>query len=142
MMFGKKRQKPEAFGEHLKGLLCGSVIRLEKNEASWSVLFAEKRVIVTDIWRLIGSKGIVVTDEDHGHQFGLPSPVDAESQANKALADHRITDVDFDQRTGDLALHIEGGLTLQILTTSMAYEIWTMYEGGETVAAVGNGGVR
>lgn len=141
-MFGRKQARSEAFGRELVALLGGLPMRLNKNEASWTIRLGERHAINTYTWRLIGKKSIVVTDEDHGHQFGLPAPVDAEAEANEVLAGYTVSDVKFDVVTGDLAIEMGYALTLQILVTSKAYEVWTLYQDGEFYAAVGNEGLR
>lgn len=92
-------------------------------------------------WRLVGSKSIIVSSEDDGHQFGLPAQVDAETLANQALSDKLVDHAILDVRTGDCEINVGGFLSMQILTSSMGYESWQMYKDGEFIAAVGNGGL-
>jgi hypothetical protein len=65
--------------------LVGQTLRsVEKKDYSWFFVFADDISIVTEsTWRLLSEDGIIVTSEDHGHQFGLPAPVDA---AERVLA--------------------------------------------------------
>lgn len=141
-MFGKKRSSSEAFGHEVDSLLRGLAVRLSRNEDNWSIQFGEHYALSTDSWRLLGAKSIIVTSEDHGHQFGLPAPVDAELRANDALVGYQVSGFELDTRTGDTSVRIGEALVLQIVTWSMAYETWQLYREGEFVAAIGSEGLR
>ena len=55
---------------------------VEKKDYSWFFTFDDGGSIATEsFWRLITIEGVAVTSEDHGHQFGLPAPVDAANLA-------------------------------------------------------------
>jgi len=59
--------------------------------------------------RFVGDDGAFITTEDHGQQFGLPEPVDAEAEISKRLLGKIITAVELQLDTGDLMLFIEDG---------------------------------
>ncbi len=142
-MFGLKKSRSVAFADELRSLLVGLKVQLQRHESSWSIKVGDSLLINTMmLWRLKGSRRIIVTAEDDGHQFGLPSPVDAEVTANEALIDYEVVGVEFDEVTGDVSIRVGDALTLQIITTSMGYETWTLYQNGEFYAAVGNEGLR
>ncbi|MEL6737648.1 MAG: hypothetical protein AAFO28_01860 [Pseudomonadota bacterium] len=141
-MFGEKRSTSETFGHEVDGLLRGSTVRVSENEGNWSIQFGDQYALSTLAWRLLGAKSIIVTSEDHGHQFGLPTPVNAELRANDALGGYHVTGFELDPRTGDASVQIGEALVLQIVTWSMAYETWQLYRDGEFFAAVGNEGLR
>ncbi|MEM7780841.1 MAG: hypothetical protein AAF697_10655 [Pseudomonadota bacterium] len=142
-MFDSKVSKSKAYAGEIKGLLVGNPIRLNRGlEGNWSFDIGERFVVRTDIWRLVGAKRIIVTSEDDGHQFGLPAPLDAEAEANKALSDYKVSDVDLDIGTGDLAIHVGDALKLQVWTTSSGYESWQLYRDNEFFGAIGSEGLR
>lgn len=137
-----KQSQSEAYAKELVSLLVKQPVMMRRTEVKWFISIGARFVIATDSWRLIGSKSIITTSEDDGHQFGLPAPVDAEARANEALADNRIAAVEMDVRTGDCTLRFGNGLSLQILTWSSGYETWQLYRDGEFFGAVGNEGLR
>ena len=98
--------------------------------------------IHTLVWRLIGDNHIVVTSDDHRHQFGLPQPVDAARKFNDALANRRVVDVDVDSKTGDLRI-LFSDFKLEIITHSMGYETWTIgrKDSFDTLFVGANGGI-
>ena len=97
-------------------------------------------------WRLIAEGRIVLSDGDDGEQFGLPAPVDALTEARKVLDDKTVATVTAAEVTGDLEITFDGGVVLQLLSTSSGYEAWnatvaTPAGGTVTVVAVGGGGL-
>jgi hypothetical protein len=140
-LFGKQSQS-EAYATELTSLLVGQPVVMRRGEGQWSIAIGKGYVMATNSWRLIGAKSIIVTSEDDGHQFGLPSPVDAETKATGALAGASIAAVEMDTRTGDCSLKFTNGLVLEILTWSSGYETWQLYRDGEFFGAVGNEGLR
>ena len=140
-IFGKQSQS-EAFAKDLAGHLVGQPVMMRQCEGQWSISIGTSFVLVTSGWRLIGAKSIIVTSEDDGHQFDLPSPVAAEVKANEVLADKWIAAVEMDARTGDCALRFADALCLEILTWSSGYETWQLYRDGEFFGAIGNEGLR
>lgn len=77
-------------------------------------------------------------NEDHGHQFGLPEPVDAEAEISKRLLGKIITAVELQLDTGDLMLRMEDG-RLEIRCSSGGYENWQL-NGPNGLVIVGYGG--
>lgn len=138
-----RQSSTETFTKELRSLLVGLPVQVSKSDdLQWSLKMSSEFVITTLTWRLVGAKRIIVTNEDHGHQFGLPAPVDAEVEANTALEGCSISSVHVDGKTGDLSIQVGDALTLQILSSSCGYEIWQVYRDGEFFGAVGSGGLR
>ena len=53
---------------------------------SWRFEFGDGTVLRVDtLWRVVTGE-VAVTSADHGHQFGLPEPVDAGVRAEAGLA--------------------------------------------------------
>lgn len=140
-LFGKQTQT-EAYAKELTSLSAGNPVSMRRGEAQWSIVIGTRMVLTTSSWRLVGAKSIIVTSDDDGHQFGFPSPVDAEAKANEALLEAKVAGVEIDKRTGDCSLHFSEALSLQVLTWSLGYETWQLYRDGEFFGAVGNEGLR
>lgn len=113
---------------------------MEKADLSWFLTFDDGSSIGTEgAWRLVTPAGVAVTSEDHGHQFGLPAPVDAGCVAKAALGDKIVERYALDERTGDLALHLGGDTTIEFLTLSSGYEGWRTVHGNQEVICMGGG---
>ena len=90
-------------------------------------------------WRLLNPEAVVVTDEDHGHPFGLKEPVDAASLVRDSLGDAKVTAVAFRSPANDLLLSFSNGWTLEVLVGSLGYENWHVHgpDSSHTFAAGG-----
>jgi hypothetical protein len=121
----------------LIGRRCDAVHR---DEFSWNFVFDAGAVTTPFLWRLIEADRIRVTSEDHGHQFGLPAPVDARQEAESSLRSPAIESARVRADTGDLILDFAGGLVLEFLQTSGGYEAWHLISpDGQSVVATGGG---
>jgi uncharacterized protein DUF6188 len=121
----------------LVGRRCDAVHR---DEFSWSFVFDAGAVTTPSLWRLIESGRIRVTSEDHGHQFGLPAPLDARHDAESALRSRAIESAKIRANTGDLILEFAGDLVLELLQTSSGYEAWHLISpDGQSIVATGGG---
>ena len=110
--------------EWMVGSSISDIVFLEPH--SWRLLLSKggKCSMDAGIWRLSTREGIVACAEDHGHPFGLPQPVDVRELALTALGQARVTSATVGEFAPDLVLRFEGGLVLELLTTSFAYECW------------------
>ena len=121
----------------LVGRQCSAVHR---EEFSWIFVFDAGAVTTPMLWRLIESGRIRVTSEDHGHQFGLPAPVDARKEAESILLSRVIELATVRADTGDLILEFSDDLVLELLQTSGGYEAWHLISPeGQNVVATGGG---
>jgi hypothetical protein len=60
----------------------------------WSFAFGpEAGIGVECLWRIVEHGKVVLTGEDHGHQFGLPAPVDAVAKSTELLAGRHVSAV-------------------------------------------------
>ena len=111
-----------------------------KQDYTWSFTFSDGGWIVTESgWRLVATDGIAVTSKDHGHVFGLASPVDAGAQVHLAVGAKKIEAVQVADRTSDLILVFEEGVSLEFLNLSCGYESWRAQHGSEEVICMGGG---
>ncbi len=115
------------------------VNEVEKKDYSWFFRLDDGSSIATESpWRLITADGIAVTSEDHGHQFGLPAPVDAAQVVKACIQDKTVERFELDDRTGDLCLHF-GMTAIQFVTLSAGYEGWRTGHGDQQVICMGGG---
>jgi hypothetical protein len=108
--------------------------------ASWSFGFGggtEDRAECP--WRLILAGHIVLSSEDHGHQYGLPNPVDAGTQFRSLLSGRKIQAAEVRKDTRDIVIWFESGERLEIVPLSSGYESWqiTAPDGSHTIAQGG-----
>jgi hypothetical protein len=119
-----------------------SLTHLEKKDFTWFFVFGEQGAVHTEsAWRLICKDRVSVTSEDHGHQFGLPAPVDAGKVVFDAIDGEKITNVQLDHLTGDLSIDFGGDLRLQFITLSGGFEGWRLVHGPQQIICLGGGGL-
>ncbi|HEV7353037.1 MAG TPA: hypothetical protein VGN74_07925 [Brevundimonas sp.] len=127
----------------LEAAVVGRTCRLERRAADWVFHLGEAVSLAVGChWRIVSAEGIVLTDGDDGHRFGLPAPVDAEARANASFAGATVASAAVDRVTADFQLRLSNGLHLDLLNNSSGYEGW---EGrfrlaGEAVALIAMGG--
>jgi len=113
---------------------------IEKKDYSWFFKFASDISVVTESpWRLIYENRIVVTSEDHGHQFGLPEPVDAALVAVSKIAGHTVEAAVISECSGDLTIEFSGRAQLELLQMSGGYESWRLIVGNSETICMGGG---
>jgi len=94
------------------------------------------------LWRIVEHGRVGLTSDDHGHQFGLPAPVDAVARSTDVLSGHRVTAVQLRPFTADLVIEFTDDLRLEIIPTSSGYEAWQLRAAtGMSYIAVGGGEV-
>jgi len=114
-----------------------------KQDYTWFFFFDGGGSITTEsTWRLVTAEGIKVTSEDHGHQFALPSPLDAVDVIRKAIGQQTIEQYRLDPRTGDLSLVFDNSTELQFLNLSLGYESWHIVHGAQEIICLGGGRVH
>jgi hypothetical protein len=103
--------------------------------------FGAGALAVDCLWRLIERGRLRLTSEDHGHQYGLPAPLDAYVEAEVILRGRQVTAWRFRDGTADLILEFEGDVQLEVIATSSGYEPWNLAAPGVHVIALGGGGL-
>jgi hypothetical protein len=88
--------------------------------------------------RYVGKAGDFVSSLDHKHQFGLPSPYDAEQTIRGKIEGKVIKRVGLTPTTGDLTLNFDDG-RIEIICTSAGYEAYQLC-GPDNLIMVGRGG--
>jgi hypothetical protein len=126
----------------VKALIGNSLRSVEKRDYSWFFVFSDEFTVVTEApWRFITHDGIYVTSEDHGHQFGLPEPVDAAHRVMIRAATQVVTAALINPLTGDLTFHLGEQTRLEFLQMSCGYEAWRLYHGGTETICTGGGAI-
>ena len=81
----------------------------------WCFRLGEGGEIRTDsVWRIVDGGRIVLSSEDHGHQYGLPAPIDAEAVCRSLIANVRISRAEVREETRDIVIVFESGARLEI----------------------------
>ena len=115
---------------------------IQKKDYSWFFVFTDDLSISTESsWRFINAGRIVVTSDDHGHQFGLPDPVDAAESVCSVLQESEISSARIDETTGDLFVVFSNAAYLQFLQMSSGYESWRLCVQGDEFICLGGGEV-
>jgi hypothetical protein len=118
-----------------------SITEVEKKDYTWFFRFDDGTVIATeDSWRLIANGRIAITSEDHGHPFGLDSPVDAAGVVKKETIGKTVNRTEVDKNTGDLTLFMESTF-LAFLCLSAGYEAWRITHNDLEFICTGGGKV-
>jgi Family of unknown function (DUF6188) len=106
-----------------------AIIEVSLMEPSlWRFRFSDSEGITVEcLWRIIRRGHLTRTSSDHGHQFGLPAPVDAAAEAAEAIVGRTVRAVDLRPDSGDLQLRLEGDLALEIIPDFTGYEAWQVY---------------
>jgi len=119
-------------------ILLGRILeRVVKQEYAWEFTFSGGLMFRVDcLWRMLESGRIARTSEDHGHQFGLPEPVDCICELRQLL-DKTVTAASVRAGTVDVSLGF-GDQVLEIIATSAGYEAWVL--SGQNVIVVGQPG--
>jgi hypothetical protein len=96
--------------------MVGRYVTVTFSEPSfWSFDFGDSLGVRVECpWRLLGHGCITVSGLDHGHQYGLPAPIDAAIRATSSLAGSAVTHVQIRKGTADIVIDFEGDLRLEI----------------------------
>jgi hypothetical protein len=125
----------------LRWMIGRSITEVEKKDYTWFFRFDDGTVIGTeDSWRLIVNAKIAITSEDHGHQFGHDTPVDAAGVVIAETNGKTVNRTVVDNTTGDLTLFLKSTF-LTFLCLSSGYEAWRITHGDLEFICMGGGKV-
>ena len=102
--------------------------------------FSKVTVGVECLWRIVTRGRVALTSEDHGHQFGLPAPVDAVARCTELFSTRHVSAVTLREDTADLAIEFTDDLRLEVIPTSAGYESWRLHDPSGTSYFVQGGG--
>jgi hypothetical protein len=119
----------------------GSLFRsAEFDGFNWNFFFEDDIYIgVSGFWRLLKDGEISLVSLDHGHQFGLPKPVDLVKWVNEKCRGQRLTELKVNDGSGDLHATMTGGLMLEIFIASTGYETYQFSFAGKSYIGTGGG---
>ena len=116
-------------------------VSYDSNADSWTFVFSDNiYASSTGFWRLLKDASIHAVSFDHGHQFGLPEPVDLIARMTGELTGKRLIGIHVDKDTGDLTLTLTDSLVLQIYTASTGYETYDFQVDNKRYIGLGGGG--
>lgn len=107
------------------GWLVGRVLSgVERHgPCTWRFEFGPEAEVRSECpWRVI-REGIVLSNEDHGHRYGLPAPVDAEAEC-RSLIGATVFSAQVREGSRDLVIGFGPGLRLELVPLSSGYESW------------------
>ena len=143
MMGAADREQANKRFARCLGQPCTTVTR---HEYSWTFEFGVAGVLTAECpWRIIAAGRIALTDTDDRQQFGLPAPIDAETEARTLLVGRQISSVVVADTTADLEIRFDDGTSLELFNCSSGYEGWQAVvrdgEGNISIIALGGGGI-
>ena len=108
---------------------------------TWRFVFGDDaRVHAGCPWRVVRDGGIVLSSEDHGHNYGLPAPVDAEAECRALIAGGMVRAAEIRADTRDIAIGFASGTRLEVIPLSAGYESWQVAGPGRRVVIAQGGG--
>ena len=117
-----------------------TLVQLEYRDYTWFFRFSMNYQVATESpWRYIANGHIQASSEDHGHQFGRSTPVDAIEAVKFMIGTERISGTDINADTGDLTLHFTHGSFLQFIQMSSGYESWRLQINNKEYVCTGGG---
>lgn len=131
----------------VKGRFLIAVQFNEESEARWRFNFGpEAELNVECPWRVMSEGKNVFGGCDHGHQLGLPAPVDGEERTLEALGHYPVERIVVHAESADLTIWFAGNQRLEVFNNSCGYEGWNLHgpkgfhivaQGGGTLAVWG-----
>ena len=108
-------------------------VSFDSNASRWKFVFSDNIFVNAEgFWRLLKDKSIHAVSLAHGHQFGLPEPVNLTTLVTKELTGKKLTRIHVDKNSGDLTLSLSDNIELHIFTTSTVYETYNFTIGKKT----------
>jgi len=110
----------------LSWLIGDRLVRAERNDAqAWWLYFESGATLFIEcLWRKLEKGVLISTSEDHGQQFGLPTPFDSIAVLED-LSPLSVLTVNVREGTADISLHFGEHICLEIISDSGGYEPWS-----------------
>lgn len=110
---------------------------------SWVIIFSnDVSVSITALWRLLKDERIKLISADHGHTFGLPKPVDVNTELTTCLTGKKLTSIIIMQNTADMVLVFTDGFKIVIFISSGGYESYNLRVGRKQYIGMGMGDIE
>lgn len=115
-------------------------VTFDKYADSWYIVFTDKIAFnVSAFWRLLNDKQIQLVSLDHGHQFGLPKPLELCELLTEALTGKSLLEIKVKQNTADLLLTLTDNFELEIFIASTGYETYNFSIDKKNYIGMGSG---
>ena len=125
---------------HTKSLF--ETVSYDQNSNDWILTFSDSiSVLSSGFWRLLENGKISLVSLDHGHQFGLPRPVDMVEELALRLKGKLLTRILLSKDTYDLRLSLTEDLELEIFISSTGYETYQFSVAGKRYIGLGGGDI-
>jgi hypothetical protein len=109
-------------------------------EGVWQFDFVRSGLTIECPWRIVANGAVVLGALDHGHQFGLPVPVDVIEQTLKILNGKTVENIEIGPETADLGIIFRGETRIDVFNSSSGYEGWNFGDReGLSLIALGGG---
>ncbi|OSZ72140.1 hypothetical protein CAP39_01895 [Sphingomonas sp. IBVSS1] len=106
----------------------GRACSIEREPPFWRANFGDTFTMAfRSPWRIITTGRIAFGDEDDGHWFGLPAPLDGLERSASLLRRHVVQSVQLDRETGDLRILFNGDTRIDVFNHSCGYEGWDAF---------------
>jgi hypothetical protein len=107
----------------------------------WQFVFGPDAEVRSECpWRFIRDGGIALSNEDHGHQYGLPQPVDAEAECRALIGGAVVLTAEVREGSRDLVIGFGTGMRLELVPLSSGYESWQVAGPGRSLVVAQGGG--
>ena len=117
-------------------------IAYDKSADSWIFNFENNiSLFASTLWRLLKDSQIVLVSADHGHQFGLPKPVDAVNELSQNLTRQKLTNIQIKKITGDLILTLTDRHELEVFISSGGFESYNLQVDNKQYIGMGMGDI-
>jgi hypothetical protein len=114
----------------------------EKDGDSWYLTFDNDiSFSFYTIWRLFKNDIVTLISNDHGHQFGLPKPVDLILDLKSSLDNKTLKEICVEKNSGDLYLNFDEDVKLIAYVSSMGYESFQFSANGKQFIGQGGGDI-
>jgi len=118
-------------------------VTFDENTGSWNLIFEDKiYASSTGFWRLIKANKIIIVSFDHGHQFGLPKPLDLIEEIKKQLTGKKLEEIKVIKDIGDLILTISDDIRIEIYIASTGYETFEFGIEDKRYIGLGSGNIE
>lgn len=126
-----------------------SLVSHDAEAFSWLFQFPpDVQIRATCPWRIVAEGGVAHGHEDDGQLFGLEEPVNGAARSIELLRNRHVQNVELAPETGDLNIHFEGQVRLDLFNDSSGYEgweinsnqYWIVGQGGGQIAVFQSGG--
>jgi hypothetical protein len=117
-------------------------VTYDSNGQSWYFKFSDGiSVSASGFWRLLEKKKIVLVSSDHGHQFGLPKPLDLSKEIKNRLTNKKLLKIQVKEDSADLALIFSDQFEIEIFISSSGYESYDFSLNEKRYIGLGSGDI-